>query len=403
MTKQFPRLLVATEFPPNASGGGGAIVRQMLKGWPVEKLIWWSCVPDSGQRFSQSVTAHAVARIPHKLYPQRRYRRQKSWLLENIWSPWAARNFRQTLTIFKPEVVWVIPHGWAIPPLARALAHTQVGFHVSVHDYMDNQGSMAGYGAARAHRLSGQAEQLYKGATTRDVICQLMADDLQARTGSAATQVLHAGLEPEDFNHLTTKISNSGGKIRIAFAGTISTEETFVLFIKALDSVRAKFSRPVSLEIFSSHSYRDREWFDAAWMYERGNLAEPHFTQALRECTWGFAPMSLAEDDPRHRFSLPTKFMSYLAAGLPIFTLGHPECGVVKLAEAYQVGECVTSGDFENLQRRLFAALAIENPWQKFGAEILRCARTECDATRAREKLYDGFRRCAEKTRAAFL
>jgi len=113
--------------------------------------------------------------------------------------------------------------------------------------------------------------------------------------------------------------------------------------------------------------------------------------------------MSLAEDDPRHRFSLPTKFMSYLAAGLPIFTLGHPECGVVKLAQTFQVGECVASADLENLKQRVLAALALENPWQQFGAEILRCARTECDAVRSREKLYDGLRLCAKKTRAAFL
>ena len=403
MSKEFPRLLVATEFPPNASGGGGAIVRQMLKGWPVEKLFWWSCTPDTDKRFGQQVAAHAVARIPHKMYPHLRYRRQKSWLLENVWSPWATRHFRKTVTAFKPEAVWVIPHGWAIPPLARALAHTPVGFHVSVHDYMDNQGSVAGYGEARAHRLANQAEQLYAGATTRDAICQLMADDLRTRTSHAATQILHAGLEADDFNYLSTKTNNSNEQIRIAYAGTISTEDTFVLFVKALDAVRAKFAKPVSLEIFSSHSYRDRAWFDAAWMHERGNLAEPHFTRALRECTWGFAPMSLAEDDPRHRFSLPTKFMSYLAAGLPIFTLGHPDCGVVKLAQTFQVGKCVASADLENLKQKLLAAFAIENPWQKFAPEILRCARTECDAVRSREKLYDGFRLCAKKTHAAFL
>ena len=35
------KLLVATEFPPDAAGGGAAIVRQMLLGFPGE-VHWWS-------------------------------------------------------------------------------------------------------------------------------------------------------------------------------------------------------------------------------------------------------------------------------------------------------------------------------------------------------------------------
>ena len=115
MSERFPKLLVATEFPPNASGGGAAIIRQMLKGWPVEKLFWWSCQPENSRHFGQQVASHAVARIPPKCYPIRRLRPQKSWFLENIWSHWAASHLKKTLAELQPEAVWVIPHGWSIP------------------------------------------------------------------------------------------------------------------------------------------------------------------------------------------------------------------------------------------------------------------------------------------------
>ena len=52
MMTEFPRLLVATEFPPNAAGGGAAIVRQMLREWPAEKLFWWSCFPDNNRQLT---------------------------------------------------------------------------------------------------------------------------------------------------------------------------------------------------------------------------------------------------------------------------------------------------------------------------------------------------------------
>src|SRR5215469_17441014 len=119
MDSGFPRLLVATEAWPNAPGGGAAVIRQMLKDWPTEKLFWWSCFPDGEKIFGRHVASQRVATIPPKLYPNRRWRSQRSWLLERFWVPWATRHFNRTLADLKPDVVWVIPHCWAIPPLDR--------------------------------------------------------------------------------------------------------------------------------------------------------------------------------------------------------------------------------------------------------------------------------------------
>ena len=213
--------------------------------------------------------------------------------------------------------------------------------------------------------------------------------------------VAHAGLEQSDFQYLARQPENdSTGTIRIAYAGTVSRESTFVLFVRALAAIRARLPRPVSLEIFSSHSYHDQPWFDAAWMHMRGNLPEPQLTSALRECQWGFAPMSLAEDDPRHRFALPTKFVSYLAAGLPIITLGHPESSVVKMARAHEVGLCLATGDVGILSEKLFTALAGENPKTKFRAGIETCAAKEFDARQMRAALYESLQKCAAVTHA---
>lgn len=371
----------------------------MLKGWPVEKLFWWSCLPENNRHFGQRVAAHAVAGIPPRLYPTRRLRFQKSWFLENFWSRWAAVHLQKTLAAFQPEAIWVIPHGWSIPPLAKAVPAANVGYHVSIHDYADTQSAAVSLGAGRSRRFGAGADLLYARADTRDAISDSMVADLRARTGVSG-HVSHAGLEQDDFEYLAGKPEKTSETIRIAYAGSISTEPTFVLFARAVDAVRAKLSRPVSLEIFSAHSYADRPWFDKSWMRERGNLPEPRFTRALRDCTWGFAPMSFAEDDPRHRFSLSTKLVSYLAAGLPVFTMGHPETGVVRMAKKYGVGVCVDSEDPGPLREKIAAALAVENPWRTFGPEIMRCARTELDATRLRQTLHNCLRACARKTAA---
>jgi hypothetical protein len=398
MTDSYPRLLVATEFPPNASGGGPAVVRQMLRGWPGEKLFWWSCLPERDARFGQQTAAHQVAKIPPRLYPNRRWAAQKSWALEHFWTPGAARHFQRNLASLQPDTVWVIPHAWAVPPLAQTLVGGSRRHHATMQDYMDARSGAARFGAERSRRLAAMAAKLYASATTRDATSQPMIADLRARTGGDATQMLHAGLEQGDFDWLAQKPVLRPCEIRIAYAGTIVVEKEFELFVNALARVRSQLPEPVTLELFTGHSYRERGWFHAAWMRERGNLSEPALTDALRECAWGFAPMALTDDDPRYnRFSFPTKFISYLAAGLPVITLGHAESSVVKMAKAYDVGLCTTTSGAEKLGVELLAALARPDAVAAHRAEILRCATAEFDARRMRAVLHECFRTCSDQ------
>jgi hypothetical protein len=393
----FPKLLVATEFPPNAPGGGGAIVRQMLKDWPPEKLYWWSCEPDRGRQYGQRVAGQAVATVPPKFYPARQARPLKCFLMENLWTPWAARHFRKSLAAFEPAVVWMIPHRWSIPPLAKVLLQKKVPLHLSIHDYADGQSMVDSFGIQKAKWMANLVDNLYARAVTRDTVSQQMTDDLRTRTGSDGA-ISRCGLEDEDFDYLAKAPETPGASIRIAYAGTIIAQKTFAAFAKTLGQIRSRLPRPLTLEFFGDHSYRSQDWFDPAWMKEHGNLALPELSRALKECTWGFAPMELTDDNPRYnRFSLPTKWISYLAAGLPIITLGHPESTVVKMASEYGVGLSATSA--EALDAQLSAALSEPNPKSKYRAEIQRCALAEFDARRMRATLYENFQKCASLPR----
>jgi len=397
MNDDFPRLLVATEFPPNGGGGGAAIARQMLKGWPVEKLFWWSCSAEVDTCFGQKVAAHSSAQIPQKLYPHRRWREQKGWLLEQVWTPWAARHFRQTAAAFQPEVIWHIPHAWSIPPLARVLPTIPAGVHVSLHDYMDIDAYITRFGRDRCQRLARLADQVYASATTRDAIGQAMLADLQQRTGQTG-RVIRAGLEAADFDFLNTPPAPKPDGVRIAYAGSIQVESVFPVFIAALNKIRPQLPAPVSLEFYGTGNYHERAWFDPAWMTGHGNLPLPQLAAALKQCTWGFAPMDLTDGDPRYnRFSLPTKFISYLAAGLPIITMGHPESSVVKMATAHAVGICLTTADESELAAQLLATLGQPGPGAKFRAAIQHCAATEFDAVNMRETLHQCLQQCARQ------
>jgi hypothetical protein len=396
------KLLVVTEFPPNASGGGPAVVRQMLKDWPAADLGWWACLPELNQRFGQQVHEVRCASIPARFYPNQKLTGIKSFLLEHFWSPWATVHLRKTLREVAPDVIWAIPHNWSISPIANALTGARRRTHVTIQDYVDVHDNPRRFGAKRCRRLAARADDLYAKAATRDATSHPMIADLQARTGRSAAQMLHAGLEAADFEFLASKSPGASPAIRIAYAGTILVEDVFKLFVSAMERIRGGLAKSVELHLFGAHPYAKRSWFDPGWMVEHGNLPEPELLARLRKCDWGFAPMGLTDEEPRYnRFSFPTKFISYLAAGLAVMTLGHAESSVMKMATQYDVGLCTNERDATALAARLESVLRAPSPWQRYREAILHCARTEFDAARMRRVLYGCFSTCAEMSARA--
>lgn len=429
------KLLVATDFPPDAKGGGPAVVRQMLENFPGE-IHWWSG-RKAESRGGFSVTS-SKSFPPGKLMPSRKLTHLKACLMEHLWAPLAARDFRRTIERVQPDCIWVIPHDWSILPIHRVLgANSQVAkpktqspngksqtpnpkseitnrqsplanrkspipsWHTTIQDYPDAHGHPAAWGRGVCERLTGSQDDLYRSATSRDATSLPMLEDLESRTAAKGAQMLHQGLEAEDFAYLDkSEIPNPNSKIlKIAYAGTILVPREFQLFVEALESIRSSESEienrksKISLELhlYGAHSYKAERWFRPDWMIEHGNLPERKLLDELRQCDWGFIPMSLEDHNPRYnRFSFPTKFITYLAAGLPVITMGHPESSVIKMAEQYRVG--IRISDCRLPIADLATALADPQAKQKYRPEIIRCAREQFDAEKMRTRLWGAFR-----------
>ncbi|MFZ4778698.1 MAG: hypothetical protein ACOYM3_25300 [Terrimicrobiaceae bacterium] len=392
------KLLVATEFACDAPGGGPAVVRQMLEGFASEggkgnAIFWWGVRrPAAGQR-SLAVQTSFAPPFLGKLYPTRRFTHLKAGLLERFWAPLAAGHLRKTIRTVKPDGIWVIPHDWSIPPLGLALCGNGnlPRFHTTIQDYPDAHGHPAQWGAEVCARLNRRQNDLYRLAASRDATSLPMLADLEARTGARGIRMLHQGLEPADFAHLENPaIRNPQPAIvKIAYAGSILVMKEFEFFVEVLSALRSTIR--TELHFYGAHSHASRAWFRNDWMVEHGNLPERQLVEELRSCDWGFIPMSLDDSDPRYnRYSFPTKFITYLAAGLPVITLGHPECSVMKMARTFPVGVTLESGDARDAVARL-GGLADPAAPRKFRAGILRCARENFDAVAMRARLWQCF------------
>jgi hypothetical protein len=196
-------------------------------------------------------------------------------------------------------------------------------------------------------------------------------------------------VEPEDFAYLEQKAPSGSDTIKIAYAGTIIAEETFVRFVQSLARIRKRLPKPVELHLFGSNIYRERSWFAREWMIEHGNLSPDKFKVALRACQWGFSPMELTDENPRYnRFSLPSKTVTCLAAGLAIISLGHKDSTIAHLARKHSFGIALEDTDLNTMDDRLSEGLAEQDVWSRYGENILRCARRDFDATAMRRQLH---------------
>ena len=394
--RRLPRILVATQFGPNACGGGPAIIRQALKEYEPSGIGWWSCSQDVSAAFGFRVGFEAGYRIPNKLYPYRRAVASKGLILENIWSPLARASLEKAVSRWQPDLLWVIPHMWSILPIASYLKRRQgaLPYHVTMQDYMDMEANVPMLGRARGKRLSTLANELYARASSRDATSREMLEDLHGVTGQLGAQMLHLGLENEDFNYISTRSPEAtSDSIRVAYAGTIQVPEVFHSVMKVFDRINAKSAKPrITVDFFGAHSYADRTWFRHEWMREHGNKHESDLRSELRECSIGFAPMALNDDARYNRFSFPTKFISYLAAGLPVLSVGHPESSVVRMARECDTGLCWQSPDVEAMEQPLAFWLSSKNLKSRYSGNILACARLYFDAAQMRSRLYDCFK-----------
>lgn len=385
----FPTLLVASEFAPNGYGGGEALMGQLLTGFPPDKIYWWSCQESDRTTPGLHFQEHFYCRVPPKLFPYKKLTRQKSWLLEKIWAPYAAAHLRKTVAYLKPQQIWLMLHGVGILVFYRASLADANRTHVSIWDFANIRSRCALFGSNRAQRMMNMTEVLYKRANTCDVISDPMREEMARRTGRSDAIVVHSGLDPTEIQPMSSRETKALPFLEIAYAGTVIVSEVFRLFVTALENVRATLLRPVRLNFFGGRSDRDQPWFNPEWMTEEGYLETESFDRRIKQCTWGLVLMDLTDDDPRYnRFSFPNKFGTYLAAGLPLIVLAHRESTAARMMVDCKVGYFTDTTDIEQLSIFLQRVLAEPNPRQRFQEEILHCAKTEFNIARMRADIW---------------
>jgi len=397
------RLLILADFPPDGAGGGATIIRQMLHLFP-GRIFWWSTWPSRLWAFDKAHNSnlgrlhldHLFNASPGFLFPHIRFVRIKALIMEFLWANYALFSLFFALAISRPDQIWIIPHEWSILPFKTFLSlfsalGLRIPVHVSVHDFPNTSDRLARLGFRVVNKMARYQRILYRTANSRDAISLPMSRALGIRKRSGESLLLHAGLEKSDISYLKrdTTIRPANAPVIIAYAGTIIVEPEFEAFVSAIEKIRFSFRYGVKLHIWSSHSYESRPWFSSSWMTQFANLPEKQLKEELRLCDWGFAPMSLSDQNKAYnRYSFPTKFVTYISAGLPVISLGHPNSSLMKMTQRFDVGIRICS--LRGVPLFLKSSLLKARGSRKFYRnEILRCAEAYFDADKMRISLWN--------------
>ena len=405
MVGEFPKILFVNELPPDSMAMADC-VRQLLLGYPVERIAWWYC-RESSVRGPADLRAGSLHRwpLPARLLPLRRLRSLKGALLERIWTPLAARHLWRTVAEVKPDLIWVLLYGWPIlvarnafrrqpryesPPRGQESPRSGPRLHVSLWDFPDHGEGQRILGPARAQRMVEAIFQLVRQADSCDGISRAVLEEIRSQTGRTDAVHVHSGFEPRHLKDLEAAAGASTDEIlRLAYVGSIISEDSFLKMLAALDRARAKLPQRVVLEFFGARGYRNRSWFNPEWMVEHGVFSDRGLVESLQRCSWGIVVMDLEGTDPRYsRFSFPNKIGTCLSAGVPVLGLGHQRTSLAEVMRDHRLGMFADATEPGALENFLSESLRITQPRAVFREDILRCARTEFNAEQIRARLW---------------
>jgi glycosyltransferase involved in cell wall biosynthesis len=389
-TNKEPRILVVAEFAPGAPGGDWVNIKQHFRGLDWGQIYWWSFSDYIGSGSREFGGRHSSCKVAPRLLPNLRWNSLKGWMVDNFVIPYAAHHLLSFIRSVAPDLIFLMARGWMIPLAHRVMPQVKTHWHMALYDMPDVDGMVQRLGRRRTDRFTSMTDTLYRDASSRSVISPAMAEDMRLRTGVECSNFFRCSVEPEAMARLREPAPKPPDDvIRIGYAGVIIAEPTFVRLVKALQTIRGQLSRRVEIHLYGSQLYGDRDWFDPDLIIEHGFISEAELHRHYRSGTWGLAIMHLDDIDPRYNhFSFPCKFSMSLASGLPLICIGHRKTPLIELAKDYRLGLVLMESDIDKLAESLRQGLEDFSRFDEYRAEILRCAETEFNAERNRQKLH---------------
>lgn len=319
-TPEHPLILV-TDYPPDAQGGGAVILRSLLGPEERDRVLWLSPSPSSD--------APATLRAGSS----GRGRRSPGWD-QTIHAKALADEVLVIARQRNARAFWVVLHGSGVAVASRLVKAGVLPLHATVHD------DPAYANALRSRRylplvplIARDFARALRGAASVDVIGSNMAEHYRRKYGVESSIVHRALPGPVEASPVHDKARHG---LRVGVLGSTYSYGQLPILARVVEAASKLSGVPGRvLVVGRSHGERLRAEFAGRVEVEvLGHVDEPEAVARLRECFALYLnyPFGLMDYSLR-RYSFPTKLGTYVLAARPILIHAPKDSSVMPLLE----------------------------------------------------------------------
>jgi glycosyltransferase involved in cell wall biosynthesis len=322
-------ILLVTDYPPDAGGGGAVILRSLLSAEDRARVVWASPSLDPGAS-SRADGGVPLVQGSHSLA---RWLRRRSVTVDSLLSPRLATEIEDLARRRNATAIWIVMHGAMVHAAARLVGRTRLPVHLTVHDDPP-------YGVALMSRrhvaliplIARDLGRALRRAQSVDVISDGMASRYRSLYGVNSV-VVHRGMTQSVVPSPPFDPSNG---LAIAVLGNTYGYEQLLTLANAIAQADARLRvRGRLVVIGRGHGERLRKEIGQRMDVEvTGHLDEAAAVERLRTCfllylNYPFSPRAAVLRET----SFPTKLSTYLLAARPILLHAPPGSSTSPLAE----------------------------------------------------------------------
>ena len=321
-------LILLTDYPPDAAGGGAVILRDLLGPSERDKIVWVSPSRASSRRDSEPGPSNEV-RL--RAGSEGRGGKRSIGLDSTLWAGALAREVQRIADDRQALAFWIVAHGSAVAIAARLTRRHALPVHLTVHD------DPAFANALRSKRylalvpwIERDFASAMRRASSIDVIGEAMALRYRKRYGVEPV-VVHRGLE--DGSILPSRIYE-GRALRVGILGSTYSYEQLPVLGRAVEAASKRLGIPGEIVVMGK-SYGERlkaEMAGKIGVDVTGHVDEASAVALLRDCFLLYLNYPFGRRDAVLRqTSFPTKLSTYIQASRPLLLHMPPDSSVMPI------------------------------------------------------------------------
>lgn len=345
------KILIVAGYPIHSGGGGGVIIRDLIRLMPKKNIFWFSS-KKMKQNETTLLDSSTISLPKYRVIKRDFFQKILPFkiILEVLEHHLNIKRFFKIVNNYKPDIIWLILDEPEIPFLHAIMKNknhfSSTLWHASVHD--DPEAALNLLGKSISEGKKEQFGYILKNADSVDCICQGMKE-LYQNLYQIEPYVLTRSVKvnPSIKSVLSNRFKNN--EINVVLGGWGDCPKPWPeVLIESIKFLRKTTNLDIRLYSFDPKTIP----YNNKFILNCPRLNDLEYEKFLKKMHIGYAPDPLIKRGILFaKTSLSTKFVTYLGAGIPTLYHGPKDSSINNIFQIRKAGVIVSNNSVENLAK----------------------------------------------------